>query len=102
MHVKAHSNTELVFNPIGENDMLSNELIKLTSIQFGNENMGVPILDAIYQGCKKILDDLTYMVISNIFILILSNINTICLNNINVDVFKLHTRGVTVCMYTAT
>jgi hypothetical protein len=41
----------------GENDMLSNELIKLTSIQCGNENMGVPILDAIYQGCKEIPDD---------------------------------------------
>ncbi len=41
----------------GENDMLSNELIKLTSIQCGNKNMGVPISDAIYQGCKKILDD---------------------------------------------
>jgi hypothetical protein len=41
----------------GENDMLSNELIKLMSIQCGNENMGVPILDAIYQGCKEILDD---------------------------------------------
>jgi hypothetical protein len=37
----------------GEDDMLSNELIKLTSIQCGNENMGVPISDAIYQGCKK-------------------------------------------------
>ncbi len=31
--------------------------MKLTSIQCGNENMGVPILDAMYQGCKKILDD---------------------------------------------
>jgi hypothetical protein len=41
----------------GENDMLSNELIKLTSIQCGNKNMGVPISDAIYQGCKKILDE---------------------------------------------
>jgi hypothetical protein len=41
----------------GENDMLSNEMMKLTSIQCCNENMGVPISDAIYQGCKKILDD---------------------------------------------
>jgi hypothetical protein len=41
----------------GENNMMSDELIKLTSFQCGNENMGVPILDAIYQECKKILDD---------------------------------------------
>jgi hypothetical protein len=40
----------------GENDMLSNELMKLMYIQFSNENMGVPILDAIYQECQKILD----------------------------------------------
>jgi hypothetical protein len=40
-----------------ENDMLSNELMKLTSIQCRNENMGVPILDASYQECQKILDD---------------------------------------------
>ncbi len=37
----------------GENDMLSNELMKLTSIQCSNENMGVPILDAGYQECQK-------------------------------------------------
>jgi len=37
--------------------MLSNELMKLTSIQCWNENMGLIILDAIYQGCKKNLDD---------------------------------------------
>ncbi len=87
----------------GENDMLSNELIKLTSIQCGNENTGVPILDAMYQGCKKswmIGMCLIYMFILNILNLILSNINIICLNNINMDIFKLHTRGVTVCMYT--
>jgi hypothetical protein len=41
----------------GKNDMLSNEMMKLTSIQCSNENMGVPILDAIYQECQKILDD---------------------------------------------
>ncbi len=41
----------------GKNDMLSNELIKLTFIRCSNENMGVPILDASYQGCQKILDD---------------------------------------------
>ncbi len=40
-----------------ENDMLSNELMKLMSIQCDNENMGVPILEAIYHGCKIILDD---------------------------------------------
>jgi hypothetical protein len=47
-------------NPVhfgGENDMLSNELMKLTSIQCSNENMGVLILDASYQECQKILDD---------------------------------------------
>jgi hypothetical protein len=38
----------------GENDMLSDELMKLMSTQCCNENMGVPILDAIYQGCKKL------------------------------------------------
>jgi hypothetical protein len=41
----------------GENDVLSDELMKLTSFQCCNENMGVPILDAIYQGCKKNMDD---------------------------------------------
>jgi hypothetical protein len=41
----------------GKNDMLSNELMKLMSIQCSNENMGVPILDASYQECKKNLDD---------------------------------------------
>jgi hypothetical protein len=41
----------------GKNDMLSDELMKLMSIQFYNENMGVPILDAMYQRCKQILDD---------------------------------------------
>ncbi len=37
----------------GKNDILSNKLMKLTSIKCCNENMGVPVLDAIYQGCKK-------------------------------------------------
>jgi hypothetical protein len=37
--------------------MLSNELMKLMSIQCDNENMGVPILDASYQECQKNLDD---------------------------------------------
>ncbi len=41
----------------GENDILSDELMKLTSIQCRNENMCVPILDASYQECQKILDD---------------------------------------------
>ncbi len=40
----------------GENDMLSNQLMKLTSLQCGNEIIGVPLLDAIHQGCKKISD----------------------------------------------
>ncbi len=41
----------------GENDMLSDELMKLTPHQCCNKNMGLPISDAIYQGCEKILDD---------------------------------------------
>jgi hypothetical protein len=41
----------------GKNDMLSNELMKLMSIQCSNENMGVPISNASYQECQKILDD---------------------------------------------
>jgi hypothetical protein len=41
----------------GKNDMLSNEMMKLTSIQCSNENMGVHILDASYRECQKILDD---------------------------------------------
>jgi hypothetical protein len=41
----------------GENDMLSKELMKLTSIQSTNENMGVPILDGSLQECQKSLDD---------------------------------------------
>ncbi len=41
----------------GENDMLSNELMKLTSIQCSNKNMGVPISDASYRECQKILDN---------------------------------------------
>jgi hypothetical protein len=39
----------------GENDMLSNELMKLASIQCGNENMGDPILDAWMIGIYHIL-----------------------------------------------
>jgi hypothetical protein len=35
----------------GENDMLSKELMRLTSIQSSNENMGVPILDGSLQEC---------------------------------------------------
>jgi hypothetical protein len=41
----------------GENDMLSNELMKLTSIQSSDEKMSVPISDVSYQECKKNLDD---------------------------------------------
>ncbi len=54
----------------GENDMLSDELMKLMSIQCGNENMGVPISDAIYQRCKKIPDDryAPYMYVSSKYI----------------------------------
>jgi hypothetical protein len=87
----------------GENDMLSDELMKLTSIQCCNENMGVPILDAIYQGCKKswmIGMYLAYMFIPNLFNLILSNKNTLFLIVFNVNILKLHTRGVTVRIYT--
>jgi hypothetical protein len=41
----------------GENDMLNKELMKLTSIQSSNENMGVPVSDGILQECEHILDD---------------------------------------------
>jgi hypothetical protein len=41
----------------GENDMLSKELMKLTSIQSSNEKMGVPISDGSLQECPQILDD---------------------------------------------
>ncbi len=60
-----------------ENDMLSDELMKL-SIQCGNENMGIPISEAIYHGCKKswmIRMILTYMFILNYFNLTAFNIN---------------------------
>jgi hypothetical protein len=41
----------------GENEMLSEELMELLSIQSSNENMGVPICDGILQECQRILDD---------------------------------------------
>jgi hypothetical protein len=41
----------------GENEILSKELMKLTSIQSSNKNMGAPILDASYQQCQQILND---------------------------------------------
>jgi hypothetical protein len=41
----------------GENDMLSEEFVKLTSIQSSNENMGIPISDGSLQECQQIHND---------------------------------------------
>jgi hypothetical protein len=41
----------------GGNTMLSQELMKSTSIQFSNENMGVPISEGILKEGLQILDD---------------------------------------------